>query len=524
MRETLQRVGLVVLFAACFLLGNWAFKGSQAEPVLTTNADSVLTQLHLFHEILVKLNRHYVAPINSQELVLGAIDGMLSELDPHTYYFTPEELENFEDDTAGEFGGLGITVDAYSDTVTVVETIAHTPAWNAGILAGDRIVSVNAQDVVGMPSDEAISLMRGDVGSTVTLGIVRPGCPQPKTFHLRRGTIHVASVPYAFSLGDSLGYVRLRQFNLDAADELGRALRSLGGIRGLVFDLRANPGGLLEEAIDTASEFLGADQLVVSTRGRLPMYDQDYYTSGNGTQPNYPVVVLVDGNSASAAEIVAGALQDYDRALVMGQTSFGKGSVQQLFPLSEGGIKLTTSYYYIPSGRCIHKAENDELLRGREVTEEEQARIDQRNQAEYHTRGGRAVRGGGGIAPDVTVLPDTLNLLAVHMRIENLPFEYAIRLMGQQPHITSVTEATLADYAAYARRHLDAWDDAEWQEVKDWARREIAAPLVSQERGPAAAWQLRMQGDPVVRAAVAQLKRARTQEALIASVVVPAKR
>ncbi|HPK40787.1 MAG TPA: S41 family peptidase, partial [Candidatus Cloacimonadota bacterium] len=366
---------LIIWIFAGTLIFNYSIGHAQNH----SDTDDLYKYLKLFRDTMYMVKQNYVEELKIQDLFEYAVNGMLNDVDPHTNFMKPEDFEDFQTSTKGEFGGLGITIDKQGDYITVVSPIEGTPAYKMGIIAGDKIVKVDGANVVGISTDDVIKKMRGDKGTKVVITISRPGVNNPLDFEIIRDIIKIKSIPYAFKLDNGIGYVRIRQFNANTTQELRQSIDNLEkeGIRGLLIDLRFNPGGLLNEAVDTVNEFIGPNKLVVSTKGRLDYYNQNYNTRFNRMRTGYPVIVLVNEASASASEIFAGSLQDWDKGLVVGKTTFGKGSVQQLFPLSEGyGIKITISKYYIKSGRCIHKDINDKILKGKEVTADEKKMIE----------------------------------------------------------------------------------------------------------------------------------------------------
>ncbi|OQY40283.1 MAG: hypothetical protein B6226_00015 [Candidatus Cloacimonetes bacterium 4572_65] len=399
-----------------------------------SSSKSTITQdIAKLYDIIRKLDAIYVDEVDSSKLIEDAINGMLKELDPHTTYFTAEEFETFTSSTKGEFGGLGIQIDKKGDYITVVSPIEGTPAFKMGIMAGDMIWKVDGEDITGISTTESITKMRGEIGTKVVVTVIRPGVKEPLEFAIIRDVIAIKSVPYSFKLDNGVGYVRMTQFNAHTTEELVAALDELEeqDIKGLILDLRFNPGGLLSEAVNTVNEFVGPNKRVVYTKGKIAYSNDEYLTEYDTKRPDYPVIVLINEASASASEIFAGSLQDYDRGLVMGKTSFGKGSVQQLFPLADGsGIKITTSHYYINSGRCIHKTINDKLLTGKKVTEKEKEDIEKSNHEHiYKTEKGRIVYGGGGVTPDIEVQADTLSKFELELRRKNLFFNFAVDFM-----------------------------------------------------------------------------------------------
>lgn len=319
-------------------------------------ASSTYDELKTFTEVLDIVQHSYVKTPDSKALIYGAIKGMLNALDPHSSFLTPDEFKELQIETKGEFGGVGIEITIKDGWLTVVSPIEDTPAYKAGIKAGDKIVKINGKPTKDMNLTEAVKLIRGPKGTKVTLTIWREGFTEPKDFEITRGIISIKSVK-AKTLEPGYGYVRLTSFQENTASELQKALLKLekenSPLKGIVLDLRNNPGGLLDQAVKVADEFLDKG-LIVYTKGRLKGQQMRFYAHKNKHPHPYPVVVLVNGGTASAAEIVAGALQDHHRALLIGQTTFGKGSVQTIIPLEDGSaLRLTTALYYTPSGRCI---------------------------------------------------------------------------------------------------------------------------------------------------------------------------
>ena len=326
---------------------------------VTTNGNAsekraqTFKQLELFAEIVAKAQANYVTEFDESEAIEAAINGMLSSLDPHSSYLDPEDFKDMQAQTSGEYGGLGIEVTAQDGFVKVVSPMDGTPAFRAGIKSGDFLTAIDGKSIVGLPLNDAVKQMRGEVNSAIAVTIVREGV-EPFDVSLTREVIRPEVVKQKM-IGD-VGYVRVTTFNEQTVKALDRALEATrkGPLKGLVLDLRDNPGGLLEASIEVTSRFVNGGE-VVSTRGRHDTDSKRYNAVRANRYPNVPIVVLVNGGSASAAEIVAGALQDRERAVVLGVTSFGKGSVQTVLPLgpNKGAMRLTTSRYYTPSGKSI---------------------------------------------------------------------------------------------------------------------------------------------------------------------------
>jgi carboxyl-terminal processing protease len=317
----------------------------------------VYRQLDLFSEAFETVRAKYVRPVEDSELIDAAIEGMVSGLDPHSSYLTAKELSDFQVQATGEFGGVGIEVSMEDGLVKVISPIDDTPAAKAGIKAGDYIAAVNGASVQGMPLDDALEKMRGPAGSPVTLTILRTGEKKPFDVTLMRAVIRVERVKWHAE--NDVGYIRLTGFNEQTDVDLKKAVHELkkqigSKLKGYVLDLRNNPGGLFDQAIAVSDDLLDAGE-IVSTRGRLPEETKRYNAEKGDVAGGKPLIVLINGGSASSSEIVAGALQDHKRATLIGMKSFGKGSVQSVIPLSQNGgaIKLTTARYYTPSGRSI---------------------------------------------------------------------------------------------------------------------------------------------------------------------------
>lgn len=312
--------------------------------------------LKTFTEVLSYIESNYVEEVEPEKVIHGAIRGLLRTLDPHSSFMPPDVYREMQVETEGRFGGLGIEITMRDDVLTVVSPIESTPAFRAGIQPGDQIVKVNGESTKELSLIDAVKKLRGPEGSSVTIAIMRQGFSEPKDFTLSRAVIQIKSVRWT-KLQDDIGYIKLRNFQKTSAEELEEALQDLGEqkIQSLVLDLRNNPGGLLEQAIAVSDLFLEGGNLIVYTKGRLASQSMKGYSKNDGLHVSYPLAIIINGGSASASEIVAGALQDLGRATVIGTQSFGKGSVQTIIPLSDGsGLRLTTAKYYTPKGSEIH--------------------------------------------------------------------------------------------------------------------------------------------------------------------------
>ena len=346
---------LLLLILIIAILG--AFIGTAGNRNVSAITDNVYEDLRVFTDVITHLQKDYVEETENRTLIYGAIKGMLDTLDPHSSFMRPEVYREMQMETTGKFEGLGIVIEKREGLLTVVSPIEDTPAFKAGIQSGDHIIKVNGEPTKNISLNEAAMKMRGPKGTKVTITITREEFAKPKDITLVRDVIPLRSVRYEV-LEKGIGYVRISQFNEQTASDFQKALQKLNvlnkdPLKGLIVDLRNNPGGLLNQAVKVADKFI-ASGIIVSIEGRNKEQKMKFTAHRNGTLENYPLVVLVNGGSASGSEILAGALKDHGRALILGTQTFGKGSVQTIFPLKDGsGLKLTTARYYTPSGGSI---------------------------------------------------------------------------------------------------------------------------------------------------------------------------
>lgn len=320
--------------------------------------NNIYKQLELFNTVISKVQNDYVKEVSARDLIYGALKGMLSSLDSHSQFMDPESYTEMRVDTEGQFGGLGIEITLKDHILTVVSPIEDTPAYRAGVESNDRIIKIDGKSTKNMTLTEAVKKLRGEPGSIVRINVLRPETNEFLEFDLTRDIIKIQSVKDVKLVAPDIGYVRITQFQDNTANELEDALNELEqqNIRSLILDLRNNPGGLLNEAVDVADKFIGGNQVIVSTKGRISSQNKEYKATRITTHPDIPLVVLVNGGSASGSEIVAGAIQDWRRGILIGTKTFGKASVQSVLPMQDGSaLRLTTAHYYTPSGRLIHQ-------------------------------------------------------------------------------------------------------------------------------------------------------------------------
>ncbi len=342
---------VIVAFLSIFIVSSQRHSSAEAK-------GSDYESIELFTDVMAIIKKSYVEEVDTKKLVYGAINGMLSSLDPHSSFMPPDTYKEMKIDTKGAFGGLGIEISIKDGVLTVISPIEDTPAFKAGIKAGDMILKIDDKFTKDLNINDAVKRMRGQKGSKVILTIMREGFEKPKEFPIIRDIIQVKSVKFHLMDG-GYGYVRIAQFQEKTDDDLSKALKTMkeeykGELKGLVLDMRNDPGGLLDQAVKVADHFVPEGQMIVYTEGREKDSKMQFTSKRGGKEPNYPVVVVINGGSASASEIVAGALQDHKRAIIMGTQSFGKGSVQTIIPMSDNsGLRLTTARYYTPKGRSI---------------------------------------------------------------------------------------------------------------------------------------------------------------------------
>ena len=394
----------VAVFAVVLSALAGGFLGSS---VLATQ-DEVTTQYRVLTAALDAIEREYVEEVPSDRLVYGAIDGMLHTLDPHSSFFDPRSYAQMRERQEGRYYGLGITIQVIDGDITVMSIFEGSPAYKKGLRRGDVIARITGEDTKGWQSEQAVKKLKGPKGTMVNVGIRRPGYDGLIEMDVMRDEVNITTVRGAFMIDASTGYIKLDQFSETSDREVGDALKALTakGMKRLVFDLRDNPGGALDQAIRISNRFLPRGDLIVYTRGRVPNANQDYRATEVSDYTHLPVVTLVNRNSASASEIVSGALQDHDRALVIGETTFGKALVQSVYPIAENaGVAVTTGRYYTPQGRLIQRPWDGSFDDYLTYSLKDQTGNRDHKAAELkYTDAGRKVYGGGGIEPDKFLL------------------------------------------------------------------------------------------------------------------------
>ncbi|RME97257.1 MAG: S41 family peptidase [Bacteroidetes bacterium] len=414
---------------------------------VTTNDKyfEIIKNIEIFTNAYKELNTNYVDEIDPGQLMRTGLEAMVGSLDPFTNYISEADIEGYRFQTEGRYRGIGAKSEQIGEYITITELYRGQPADQAGLKPGDQIISVDGQSAVGRTLEEMESVMRGFPGTTMNLVIRRPGLAEEMTITLTRGEVEVPNVPYLGMLQDDIGYINLSVFSQQASRNVANALRDLKAqtpkLKGLVLDLRGNGGGLLAEAINLCNIFIPRGEVVVTTRGKVKDWDRVYKTQNQPIDTEIPLVVLINKNSASASEIVSGVMQDYDRGVLIGQRSYGKGLVQNTMDIGYNArVKITTAKYYIPSERCIQSVEY-------ENGEPKHIPDDQR--ARFKTRNGRVVLDGGGIKPDILLDPLTDDGIVKALLDEFIIFDYVTQWVQQHPTIDSVDVFNFTDFADF---------------------------------------------------------------------------
>ena len=525
----------VAVVAFAVMAGGWLLQEG------VDRASNIYVRIRVLQEVVDHVESSFVDDVDAAGLYNSAIDGLIRDLDdPHSSFLPADEYENLSIRIEGEYGGVGLEVVDRGGWVTVVSAMSGTPGQRAGIRAGDQFFEIEGIPADTMVTEEAVELLRGPPGTEVTVKMLRPGVEEPIEFTIERATILLRAVPFALMLEPGIGYVPLQTVSETSSREVRAAVDSLRGegLEGLILDLRGNPGGLLDEGIAVSDLFLEAELPIVETRGRAARQSQTYSSSSPDRYRDVPIVVLVDGTSASASEIIAGALQDHDRAVVVGETTYGKGSVQSLFRLTGGDVlRLTTARWYTPVGRLIDR-DRDAVV---DVTEHELAISGQvvrptvlDGRPEYESLGGRTLLGGGGITPDLYVAPETLSpeeaeaVYRVFRRAGGFTaalFNYAVAFVQDHPNAQpgfAVRDFELEDFYETLPEWRGEVDRDEFMTAQRWVRYLMEREIALQAWGDAGQFQQSRRHDTQLATAIELLQAAPSTVDLIARVAAAA--
>lgn len=522
-----RQIFAVFILVTALVMGTWAVGRVQE------SGDNTYANIERFIQVLTKVRDHYVEPVTTDKLMDNAIRGMLRTLDPYSQYLDKEEAERLETTTHGAFGGIGISIGMRDSWVTVVSPIEGTPAWRAGMQGGDRIIRIDGASTEGFSLDDAMKRMRGEKGTKVVLTIFREGRDKPMDFEIVRDIIQIKSVPFAGVLENGVGYIRLSSFSEKSREEIDQALSKIEKqkVRGLILDLRFNPGGLLSQAVEVSEEFAPRGKKIVYTRGRDPSQNRDFISTADQPHLGYPLVVLVNQWTASASEIVSGAVQDLDLGVVAGQTTFGKGLVQTVIPLTRSvrgpKLKLTTAKYYTPSGRCIQK--DEQLKDGALAADDEES--DEAVPAlpdslkvkkplpEYKTEMGRTVFGGGGIAPDIELDEVKIPPLVQDLEQKQVFFKFAVKYAvkhKEAPKDYALTPAIRDEFRDLLKAEKVETRADSLVAVQRWIDTGVRRELARRYEGDEAAYRIAISDDEQVRSVMALFDQAPTLPRLLA--------
>ena len=412
--------------------------GIQIEKIFS--GDNLREGIRKFNDVLTFTEKYYAEEVDTPKLVEEAIKGMFNQLDPHSVYIPAKQFANIEESFRGDFEGIGIEFQVVNDTLTVVSPITGGPSEALGISSGDRIVKINGEDCIGISNEEVRTKLRGKAGTIVNVSIIRNGISEPIEYKITRDKIPIYSVDTHFIYNNKTGYVSVSRFSETTYDELKDALKDLkaSGMEQLILDLRGNPGGYLNQAVRISDLFIDGEKRIVYTRGRREEFNDDFLASKSSDYEKIPLIILINKGSASASEIVSGAVQDWDRGLIVGETSFGKGLVQRQFPLFDNSaIRLTISKYYTPSGRSIQRDYKNKdnyyaNLGNRNETEGDNiTHVAEQDSSRpvFKTESGRTVYGGGGITPDYIILSDKISDYTRDLLRNNIFYQFVLKYL-----------------------------------------------------------------------------------------------
>jgi carboxyl-terminal processing protease len=512
---------VVLFFTVCAVAGTVLERrvGAQASQDESQLRDS----LKAFTDVYAVVEQNYAEPITPDKaddvIYDGAIPGMLQVLDPHSHFYDPKAYARLREDQTGHYYGVGMVIQQQNDpngksNVYVVTPYEDTPSFRAGIHPGDKVVAVDGKSTDGWSSDQVAKALKGPKGTHVQVTMVRYGQTKPLVFDLVRDEIPHPSIDLKFEIRPGIGYIHLTQFQETTGQEMEDAINGFGDLKGLVLDLRENPGGLLSQAVDVCDHLLSKGQTIVSQRGRA-YSDQNYVATHGNDGKTFPIVVLVNRDTASAAEIVSGALQDHDRALIVGETTFGKGLVQTVYNLSEdSGLALTTYHYFTPSGRLIQRNYAGVSLYDYYNHAGSGPSPDSTSREVKLTDSGRTVYGGGGIAPDEKIESPTTNRFQDELVYKDVFFHFAPVYVATHTVDKNfqVDDAVLSDFKKYLTSQDVDWTDADINGVSDWVKAQIKRDIFTIQFGQLTGLRVIADWDPMVQKALTYMPEAQALE------------
>jgi carboxyl-terminal processing protease len=508
-----------VFLATCAVAGT--FINQRVDAQSATDESTLRDSLRNFANVYSLVEQNYADKMTTDKtdkaIYDGAIPGMLHVLDPHSNFYDPKAYAQMREDQHGRYYGVGMTIQPQPDPaakggtkIVVLYPFEGTPSFKAGIRPGDTILAVDGKSTAGMDTAAVASLLKGPRNTHVTVSINREGSPKPLEFDLVRDEVSRPSVDLAFLIRPGIGYMHVTNFMETTSREVGDALDKFGNINGLVIDLRGNPGGLLNEAVNMSDKFLQKGQIVVSQRGRA--FPDQVYRAAHGSDTKYPIVVLVNRNTASAAEIVSGALQDHDRALIVGETTFGKGLVQTVFQTSENtGLALTTYHYYTPSGRLIQRNYDHVSLYDYYYVRDSAQQKDKANREVKLTDSGRTVYGGGGITPDQPIDNMKTNRFQDSLLQHYAFFKFTQHYLAAHNSVSkdfTVDDAVMQEFKNFLKSQDIEYTDQDIAGVQDWVKESIKSDLFTSQFGQLDGLKVRAEWDPQIAKAITYLPQA----------------
>ncbi len=488
----MEKIHLTIAFLVVSMLCNTAFSAP----------DDFREYTETYSEIIALLQKKSVSDVDTTDIVYSSIDGMLETLDPHSSFLTPEYFREMREKQQGSFYGLGIVISKRDGNLTVISPIEGTPAQRLGIRAGDIISKIEGQETGDMTTTEAVGLLKGPRGTKVKITVVRPGFEEPIEFEITRDEIPTDSIPYSFMIREDIGYIRIRDFTQTTTHELKKCIEDLReeGMEKLLLDLRENPGGLLNQAVSVSSLFLNKGQMVVFTKGRIPGSSEEFFVRNKPVMNDLPLVVLVNTSSASASEIVAGAIQDHDRGLIVGVKTWGKGLVQSVYPvIGEAGLALTTAKYYTPSGRCIqrdYKQGFDQYY----LDWLDKSKTDEGEKGpEMFTDHGRSVYANGGITPDEIIEPELIESpYVIAARRKSAYFRFAVEYIAKHSDIgrdIQINDRIIGQFKDFLKKAEIDFEEEDFNSNLDQTKRFIKEEIFSALWGLQEGYRISIEGD-----------------------------
>src|SRR5581483_4112550 len=505
-----RRSAFLIVFVVVFCGFLGAVFGQRVGTASPTNNSDIQDSLRTFTQVYDVVEQNYAEPVSADKAIYnGAIPGMLRVLDPHSNFFDPKSYALLREEQRGKYYGVGMQVGPRNNKVIVIAPFVGTPAYRAGIHPGDIIIAVAGKPTDNLSTSEVAEMLKGPKGTQVKITVLREGAEKPLDFTVTRDEIPRYSVDLKFMIRPGVGYMHVTSFNETTEHEVQQALDEFGDMKGLILDLRQNPGGLLSEGVGVADKFLKKGAVIVSHHGRSSPEKVYKAARGNGGR-EYPLVVLVNRGTASAAEIVAGAIQDHDRGLVVGENTFGKGLVQTVYPLSENtGLALTTAKYYTPSNRLIQRDYSGISLYDYYYNRE--AEENNPNREVKMTDSGRPVYGGGGITPDVKIPSQKTNAFQDRLLQHYAFFNFAKRYLinRQVPRDFQADSQVMQEFRKFLTEEKIPWTEAELTEVEDWVKSNLRSEIVIDAFGQQEGLKVRAESDPQVQKALELLPKAK---------------